>query len=115
MMRVRAFTQDDAHVFCTLEQITDESIAVCKLILGIYRGFGFDDVRIKFADRPEVRVGEDAVWDQAEAALLKALEKPPDSSTHTTREKARSTDPSSSLSCATPSAATGNAAPCRST
>ena len=74
MMRVRAFTQDDAHVFCTLDQITDESVAVCDLILGIYRGFGFDDVRIKFADRPEVRVGEDAVWDQAEAALLKALE-----------------------------------------
>ena len=74
MMRVRAFTQDDAHIFCTPEQITDESIAVCKLILDIYRGFGFEDVRIKFADRPEVRVGEDAVWDQAEQALLKALE-----------------------------------------
>ena len=74
MMRVRAFTQDDAHVFCTPEQITAESIAVCRLILGIYRDFGFDDVLIKFADRPEVRVGEDAVWDQAEAALLKALE-----------------------------------------
>ncbi len=74
MMRVRAFTQDDAHIFCTPEQITDESIAVCKLILEIYRAFGFDDVRIKFADRPEVRVGEDAVWDQAEQALLKALE-----------------------------------------
>ena len=74
MMRVRAFTQDDAHIFCTPEQITDESIAVCSLILEIYRKFGFEDVRIKFADRPEVRVGEDAIWDQAEAALLKALE-----------------------------------------
>jgi threonyl-tRNA synthetase len=74
MMRVRAFTQDDAHIFCTAEQITAESIAVCDLILGIYRGFGFDDIRIKFADRPEVRVGEDAVWDQAEAALVEALE-----------------------------------------
>jgi threonyl-tRNA synthetase len=74
MMRVRAFTQDDAHIFCTPEQITEESIAVCKLILEIYRGFGFDDVRIKFADRPELRVGEDAVWDQAEQALQKALE-----------------------------------------
>ena len=73
MMRVRAFTQDDAHIFCTPEQITDESIAVCKLILEIYRAFGFEDVRIKFADRPEIRVGEDAVWDQAEQALLKAL------------------------------------------
>jgi threonyl-tRNA synthetase len=74
MMRVRAFTQDDAHIFCTPEQITEESIAVCKLILGIYRDFGFEDVRIKFADRPELRVGEDDVWDQSEAALLKALE-----------------------------------------
>ncbi len=74
MMRVRAFTQDDAHIFCTPEQITEESIAVCDLILEIYRNFGFDDVRIKYADRPDVRVGEDAVWDQAEAALIKALE-----------------------------------------
>ncbi len=74
MMRVRAFTQDDAHVFCTPEQITDESIAVCQQLLSIYRDFGFDDVMIKFADRPEVRVGDDAIWDQAEAALLKALE-----------------------------------------
>jgi threonyl-tRNA synthetase len=74
MLRVRAFTQDDAHIFCTPEQITEESIAVCNLVLDIYRNFGFSDVRIKFADRPEVRVGEDDVWDQAEAALLKALE-----------------------------------------
>jgi threonyl-tRNA synthetase len=74
LMRVRAFTQDDAHIFCTSEQITDESIAVCDLILGIYKGFGFEDVRIKFADRPPVRVGDDEVWDQAEAALQKALE-----------------------------------------
>ena len=74
MMRVRAFTQDDAHIFCTPEQITEESIAVSKLILDIYKDFGFEDVRIKFADRPEVRVGADEVWDQAEQALLKALE-----------------------------------------
>jgi threonyl-tRNA synthetase len=74
MMRVRAFTQDDAHIFCTAAQITDESIAVCKQLLGIYQDFGFNDVRIKFADRPEVRVGEDSVWDQAEEALLKALD-----------------------------------------
>ncbi|MDG2375585.1 MAG: threonine--tRNA ligase [Woeseiaceae bacterium] len=74
MMRVRAFTQDDAHIFCTAEQITDESIAVCTQLLHIYRAFGFEDVRIKFADRPEVRVGEDAIWDKAETALLKALE-----------------------------------------
>ena len=74
MMRVRAFTQDDAHIFCTPEQITSETIAVCELILGIYRDFGFDDVLIKYADRPENRVGEDKVWDQAEAALIAGLE-----------------------------------------
>jgi threonyl-tRNA synthetase len=74
MMRVRAFTQDDAHIFCTPEQITEESIAVCKLILGLYADFGFEDVLIKFSDRPEVRVGTDEVWDQAEQALLKALD-----------------------------------------
>ena len=74
MMRVRAFTQDDAHIFCTPEQITAESIDVTRLILSIYKDFGFDDVHIKFADRPEVRVGDDAVWDQAEQALLEALE-----------------------------------------
>ena len=75
MLRVRAFTQDDAHIFCTAEQITEETIAVCDLILRIYRDLGFDDVTIKFADRPAVRVGTDEVWDAAEAALLAALEK----------------------------------------
>jgi threonyl-tRNA synthetase len=75
MLRVRAFTQDDAHIFCTAEQITEETIAVCDLILRIYRDLGFDDVKIKFADRPAVRVGADEVWDAAEAALLAALKK----------------------------------------
>jgi threonyl-tRNA synthetase len=74
MLRVRAFTQDDAHIFCTPQQITAETVAVCNLILGIYRDFGFDDVLIKFADRPPVRVGDDAVWDQAETALKAALQ-----------------------------------------
>lgn len=74
MLRVRAFTQDDAHIFCTPEQITEETIAVCDLILGVYRDFGFDDVLIKFADRPTNRVGDDEVWDQAETALKQALE-----------------------------------------
>ena len=74
MLRVRAFTQDDAHIFCTPEQITEETIAVCDLILGVYRDFGFDDVLIKFADRPTNRVGDDEVWNQAEAALKQALE-----------------------------------------
>jgi threonyl-tRNA synthetase len=74
LMRVRAFTQDDAHIFCTEDQITEETGAVCSLLLGIYRDLGFEDVIIKFADRPERRVGEDAVWDRAEAALQKAMD-----------------------------------------
>jgi threonyl-tRNA synthetase len=72
LMRVRAFTQDDAHIFITPEQITAESVKVTRLILDIYKDFGFDDVRIKFSDRPPQRVGADAVWDQAEAALKAA-------------------------------------------
>ncbi len=72
LMRVRAFTQDDAHIFCTAEQITEESVKVTELILSIYRDFGFDDVRIKFSDRPAKRVGSDEIWDQAEAALRNA-------------------------------------------
>ncbi len=72
LMRVRAFTQDDAHIFITEDQITEESVAVTRLILEIYRDFGFDDVRIKFADRPPKRVGGDEVWDRAEEALKAA-------------------------------------------
>jgi len=74
LMRVRAFTQDDAHIFCTEEQITDECRVVCKLILSIYRDFGFEDVRIKFSDRPEKRIGSNAIWDKSEAALKAAVE-----------------------------------------
>jgi threonyl-tRNA synthetase len=73
-MRVRAFTQDDAHIFCTEEQITTETGNVCRLLLDIYRDFGFTDVIMKFADRPPKRVGEDAVWDRAEAALTQAMD-----------------------------------------
>jgi len=74
LMRVRAFTQDDAHVFITEQQIAEEALKMNDLILTIYRDFGFEDVRIKFSDRPEKRIGDDAVWDKAEGALLKALE-----------------------------------------
>src|SRR5271156_5152818 len=74
IMRVRAFTQDDAHIFCTEDQITEESIAICQLLLSVYRYFGFDDVEIKFADRPPQRVGSDAVWDRAERDLKAAVE-----------------------------------------
>src|ERR1700686_5297604 len=72
LMRVRAFTQDDAHIFCTADQITTEAVNVTELILSIYRDFGFDDVRIKFSDRPAKRVGSDDIWDKAEAALRQA-------------------------------------------
>ena len=74
LMRVRAFTQDDAHIFCTEEQITNESKKVCDLILSIYKDFGFTDVRIKYSDRPKKRVGDDKIWDKAEAALKNAME-----------------------------------------
>ncbi|MEQ8586960.1 MAG: threonine--tRNA ligase [Thalassobaculaceae bacterium] len=74
IMRVRAFTQDDAHIFCTEDQITDESIKFCDLLKSIYADFGFQDIRIKFSDRPEVRAGEDAVWDRAEGALREACD-----------------------------------------
>jgi threonyl-tRNA synthetase len=72
LMRVRAFTQDDGHCFVTEEQITDECVAITKLILDIYRDFGFEEVTIKYADRPAKRVGDDAIWDRAEAALKAA-------------------------------------------
>ena len=72
IMRVRAFTQDDAHIFCTEDQINEESVEFCSLLQSIYADFGFDDVRVKFSDRPEVRAGDDATWDRAEAALSDA-------------------------------------------
>ncbi|MEO0465898.1 MAG: threonine--tRNA ligase [Pseudomonadota bacterium] len=74
MMRVRHFTQDDAHIFCTPEQLQEECLTIVDLVLDIYKDFGFEDVRIKFSDRPEARIGDDAVWDKSEAALKHALE-----------------------------------------
>ncbi len=73
LMRVRAFTQDDAHIFITEQQIADEVLKVNDMILSIYEDFGFSDVTIKFSDRPDKRIGDDAVWDKAEAALMAAL------------------------------------------
>jgi len=75
LLRVRAFTQDDAHIFCTEDQITEESLSVTKLILEIYKDLGFKDVILKYSDRPEQRVGDDSVWDKSEAALLTAIKK----------------------------------------
>ena len=75
LLRVRAFTQDDAHIFCTEDQITQESLEVTNLILEIYKDLGFKNVILKYSDRPEKRVGEDIVWDKSEAALLTAIKK----------------------------------------
>ena len=73
LLRVRAFTQDDAHIFCTDNQITEECLKVTNLILSIYRDLGFKDIFLKYSDRPEQRVGDDSVWDKSEAALLQAI------------------------------------------
>ena len=73
LLRVRAFTQDDAHIFCTEDQITNECLSVTNLILGIYKDLGFTNVLLQFSDRPEKRVGDDKIWDKAESALLKAI------------------------------------------
>ena len=74
LMRVRAFTQDDAHIFCTEEQITPETKAFCELLLDVYKDFGFTEVHVKFSDRPKVRAGTDDTWDRAEGALKAATE-----------------------------------------
>ena len=74
LMRVRSFTQDDAHIFCTHDQITRECVRVHQLMLQIYKDFGFEDLRIKFSDRPEKRVGSDEVWDASEKALKHAVD-----------------------------------------
>jgi threonyl-tRNA synthetase len=74
IMRVRAFTQDDAHIFCTEDQIPDESRKFCDLLRDIYKDFGFADLLVKFSDRPEQRAGADAIWDKAESALEKGAE-----------------------------------------
>jgi threonyl-tRNA synthetase len=74
IMRVRAFTQDDAHIFCTEDQIREEALKVNELILSIYQDFGFTDVVVKLSTRPEKRVGSDEAWDKAEAALMAILD-----------------------------------------
>ena len=74
IMRVRAFTQDDAHIFCTEDQVTSESIEFCDLLRQIYSDFGFRDIHVKFSDRPEVRAGSDETWDRAEEALRVACD-----------------------------------------
>ncbi len=73
LMRVRAFTQDDAHIFCTEDQVSSETVAFCDLLKSVYRDFGFDEVAVKFSDRPAKRAGSDATWDKAEGALKTAV------------------------------------------
>ena len=75
LMRVRSLVQDDAHIFCAEEQITDETVSFCKLLTEVYKDFGFTDIKVKFSDRPEIRAGSDEVWDKAENALKEAVEK----------------------------------------
>ena len=75
LLRVRAFTQDDAHIFCTEDQITQECLSVTNLIIDIYKNLGFEKVILKYSDRPEKRVGDDKIWDKSEAALLTAIKK----------------------------------------
>jgi threonyl-tRNA synthetase len=120
LMRVRAFTQDDAHVFCTQEQMADECLKINDLILSTYADFGFEgDLTVKLSTRPEKRVGTDEAWDHAEGIMQDVLKQIAHSNnrikTRSIRAKARSTGRSSNTCCATPSAATGNAAPRRST
>ncbi|MEG8230231.1 threonine--tRNA ligase [Candidatus Rickettsia tasmanensis] len=74
LMRVRSLVQDDAHIFCAAEQITDETVSFCKLLTEVYKDFGFTDIKVKFSDRPEIRAGSDEVWDKAENALKEAVE-----------------------------------------
>ena len=73
IMRVRQFTQDDAHIFCMDNQITSECVIFCELLQAIYKDFGFADLKVKFSDRPEIRAGDDKTWDKAENALLVAI------------------------------------------
>ncbi len=121
LMRVRAFTQDDAHVFCTEDQLASECLKINDLILSTYADFGFDEIVVKLSTRPEKRVGSDALWDHAEEVMTRVLAQIEEQSggriktainpggAPSTARKFEST------SCATPSAATGNAARRRST
>ena len=116
IMRVRAFTQDDAHIFCTEEQIMEEALKVNDLLLSIYDDFGFDDIVVKLSTRPEKRVGSDEAWDKAEAALTRCsnASRTAASRPGSIRAKAPFTARSSNIRCATRSAGNGNAAPRRS-
>ena len=121
VMRVRAFTQDDAHIFCTEDQLAAECHKINELILSVYQDFGFDKIVVKLSTRPEKRVGADELWDHAEGVMMQVLEEIKRQARQhrrprrSTPAKARSTGRSSNMCCATPSAAIGNAARRRST
>ena len=122
LMRVRGFTQDDAHIFCTEEQFVEECLKINDLILSTYADFGFEgDLTVKLSTRPEKRVGTDERWEHAErvmATVLAQIEAQGHNQASRPRSipaKARSTGRNSNMCCATPSAATGSAAPPRST
>ncbi len=114
IMRIRGFVQDDAHIFCTEDQITAETVAFCDLLKEVYQAFGFTDIAVKFSDRPAKRAGEDATWDKAEGALNDRASRPQGWNGRSIPATARFMARSWSSCCATPSAATGNAARCRS-
>jgi hypothetical protein len=109
IMRVRAFTQDDAHIFCTDDQIGSECKDFCDLLMAVYKDFGFTDVKVKLSDRPAVRAGSDEVWDRSEVTL-KGRRPRPGSSSASIRARARSTVRSWSSCFETRSGATGSAA-----
>ena len=113
LMRVREFTQDDAHIFCTPEQMEEECRIVVELIMDIYRDFGFEDIRIKFSDRPENRIGSDEVWDLLESASRVLWNAWGMRITAITLARAHSTDRNWNLCFAMPSAENGNVELCR--
>ncbi len=112
LMRARSFSQDDAHIFCTEEQINEETAGFIKMLREVYADFGFDSFRIKFSDRPDNRAGSDETWDKAEGALRSAVE-----SLGLECELNPGEGPSTARNwnsyCVTPLAVTGSAAPCR--
>lgn len=114
LMRVREFTQDDAHIFCTPEQMEEECVKTIKLILDIYKDFGFEDVKIYLSTRPDsiYRIGSDEIWDISEKPWP-MLWSTTATNMKSTKAKARSTVRSWNSFCATPSAANGSAAPFR--
>jgi len=118
LLRVRAFTQDDAHIFCTEDQLAAECLKINDLILSTYADFGFEDVVVKLSTRPDKRVGTDEMWDHAEDVMMRVLRQIAEQSggrikTGINPGEGAFYGPSSSTCCATPSAATGNAAPRR--